>query len=91
MLQHTYVIQNLLGIHVRPAKKIVECASKYPCSVYLELDGKRSSAKSLVAVLSAGAKLGDAVTLVTDGEQEEEAQAVIGALLASSIDSPAKE
>lgn len=89
-MQGTYVIQNLLGIHVRPAKKIVECAGKYPCSIFLELNGKRSSAKSLVAVLSAGAKLGDSVTLITEGEQEAEAQAEIGALLASAIDLPAK-
>jgi phosphotransferase system HPr (HPr) family protein len=90
MMKEIYVIQNLLGIHVRPAKKIVEIASRYPCTVYLELNGKQSSAKSLVSVLSVGAKLGDAVALITEGEQEAEAQAEIGALLSAPIDSPAK-
>lgn len=90
MIEH-YVIQNLLGLHVRPAKKIVETASRYPCAVFLELNGKRSSAKSLVSVLSIGAKHGDTLALITEGEQEAEAQAEIGALLAAPIESPAKE
>lgn len=90
-MQESYVIQNALGIHVRPAKKIVEAANRYPCAVFLEKDGKRCSAKSLVNVLSVGAKHGDTVTLITEGEQEAEALAEIGAVLAAPIDSPARK
>ncbi|BBH24893.1 HPr-like protein Crh [Paenibacillus baekrokdamisoli] len=82
-MEQTYTIQSELGIHVRPAKQIVEAAKKYPaCSVFLEKDGKRVSVKSLVNVLTLGAKHGDTVTLITEGEQEAAVQDEIGAIFA---------
>lgn len=54
--------------------------------VKLEKDGKTVDAKSLVAVLSLGAKFGDELTLLTEGEQAEEVQRVIGAILSSPLE-----
>ncbi|MFB9329315.1 HPr family phosphocarrier protein [Paenibacillus aurantiacus] len=86
-MQQTYTVANQLGIHVRPAKQIVEVAKKYPnCNIFVEKDGKRNSAKSLVNVLTLGAKHGDQVTLITEGEQEADAQKEIGAILSAAID-----
>jgi phosphocarrier protein HPr len=85
-MQHEFEIKNLLGLHIRPARKLVELSKKYDCEVYLEKDGKRFSAKSLVNVLFVGATYGDKVTLITEGKQEEEALSMIGAFLASKID-----
>jgi phosphocarrier protein len=85
-MQKEYIIQNPNGIHARPARKIVTTANSFPCAIYLEKDGKRSSAKSLVAVLSLGAKHGDAVLVVAEGEKEEEAVKEIGAIVESVWD-----
>ncbi|MBB3108606.1 phosphocarrier protein [Paenibacillus phyllosphaerae] len=86
-MQQTFTIANLLGLHVRPAKQIVEAAKKYPnTQVFVEKDGKKNSAKSLVNVLTLGAKHGDAVTLIVEGEQEAAALAEIGAILSANID-----
>ncbi|MEK8126882.1 HPr family phosphocarrier protein [Paenibacillus filicis] len=90
-MQKDYVIQNQLGLHVRPAKKIVQIASRLAGDVWLEKDGKRVSAKSLVNVLTIGAKHGDTVTLITEGEQAEAAQQEIGAILSELIESPARK
>ncbi|CAI6084875.1 HPr family phosphocarrier protein [Cohnella sp. JJ-181] len=91
-MQNQFVIQNLLGLHVRPAKAIVASASQFNCAIHLEKGGARFSAKSLIGVLSAGIKFGDTVTLIAEGEGEAEAMKTIGDLLASPIEeNPAKK
>lgn len=85
-MERTYTIQNPTGIHARPAKKIVTTANSFPCSIFLVKNGKRSSAKSLVGVLSVGAKYQDEITVIAEGEQEEIAVNEIGAILAAVSD-----
>ncbi|MEX2460996.1 MAG: HPr family phosphocarrier protein [Paenibacillaceae bacterium] len=85
-MQHEFEIKNLLGLHIRPARKLVELSKKYSCDVFLEKDGKRYSAKSLVNVLYVGATYGDKIILITEGEQEGEALQIIGSFLASKIE-----
>ena len=80
-MHNVFTIQNPNGIHARPARKIVITASAYPCEIYLEKNGKRNSAKSLVGVLSTGGKCGDSITVVAEGEGQEEAVKEIGAIL----------
>ncbi|ANE46631.1 hypothetical protein SY83_10515 [Paenibacillus swuensis] len=87
-MQQTFTVVNTSGIHARPARKVVEAAMAFPCTVHLEKSGggKRFSAKSLVGVLSLGAKHGDAVEVIADGEQAGEAVAAIGAILEAAHD-----
>jgi len=85
-MRHQFTIQNQLGLHVRPAKKVVASAMSYPCSIFIEKDGSRFNAKSLVSILSAGIKFGDTVTLLTEGDGEAEAMLVIGELLTAPIE-----
>jgi phosphotransferase system HPr (HPr) family protein len=86
MMEHEFVIKNVLGLHTRPARKLVEASKKFKCDVFLEKEGKRYNAKSLINVLFVGATYGDKITLITEGEQEEEALHIIGNLLASKIE-----
>jgi phosphotransferase system HPr (HPr) family protein len=85
-MQQEFEIKNLFGLHIRPARKLVELAKKYSCDVFLEKDGKQYSAKSLINVLFVGATYGDKVTLITMGEHEETALLEIGRFLASKIE-----
>lgn len=85
-MEKTFTVQNPTGIHARPAKKIVTTANGFPCSVYLVKNEKKSSAKSLVGVLSVGAKHGDDITVIAEGEQEEAAVNEIGAILEAVTD-----
>jgi len=85
-MQQIYTIQNPNGIHARPARQIVLSASLYPCEVYLEKEGKRVSAKSLVSVLTLGGKYGDGITVEAVGEQQEAAVEAVGAVLTSIWD-----
>jgi phosphotransferase system HPr (HPr) family protein len=85
-MQHEFEIKNALGLHIRPARKLVELSKKYSCDVFLEKEGKRYSAKSLINVLFVGATYGDKIVLITECEQEVESISVIGAFLASKIE-----
>lgn len=85
-MQNQFVIQNLLGLHVRPAKAVVASASQFNCTIQIEKEGVQFNAKSLISVLSAGIKFGDTVILIAEGEGEAEALKTIGALLASPIE-----
>jgi phosphocarrier protein HPr len=83
-MQKSFTIVNPTGIHARPARKIVETAKRFPFDIFLEKDGNQFSAKSLVKVLSVGAKMGDTVTVVAEGEQAEAALDAVGEVLAST-------
>lgn len=82
-MHKTYTIMNSTGIHARPAKKIVEVAIQYSCGIYLIKEGNRFNAKSLVAMISIGAKFGDKIIVAAAGEQAEHAIEEIGIILSS--------
>lgn len=83
-MEKAYVVLNPTGIHARPAKKIVEAAKICEGTVYLEKGGRKVNAKSLVNVLSIGAKQNETVTVSAEGKKAEEAVAAIGAVLSAA-------
>jgi len=82
-MKKTYTIINGTGIHIRPARKIVEAAQRFSCDSYLIKNGNVFSAKSLVKMISIGAKCGDQIEVWAEGEQAEEAVVAIGVILTS--------
>ena len=70
-------ITNRLGLHARAAAKIVRLASQFRCSVCLIVDGRRASARSMVAVMMLAASVGTTVTLETSGPDEAAAMAAM--------------
>ncbi|BFH59555.1 MULTISPECIES: HPr family phosphocarrier protein [Paenibacillus] len=85
-MQKEFTVKNPMGIHARPAGEIVKKASSFPCKISFLVDDKKINAKSIVGVLAAGLHHGDTVTVVTDGEKEEEALNEIGALIESILE-----
>jgi phosphotransferase system HPr (HPr) family protein len=82
-MQNSFTIQNPFGIHARPARKIAEAAKASTGAVTLEKEGKIFNAKSLVHVISVGARQGDSITVAAEGENAEEVISAIGAVLVS--------
>ncbi len=69
-------VANPSGIHMRPAARFVETASRFRAKVTLEnLDAGRRpvDAKSLLLVLTAGVVQGQRIRIVADGPDEAEA------------------
>ncbi|MFN4095504.1 MAG: glucose PTS transporter subunit IIA, partial [Sphingomonas sp.] len=73
------------GIHARPAARIGECARGFEAELHLVLGDKRGDARSPVALLALGTRLGDAVTVEARGDDAEAALAAMIALLDSDM------
>ncbi|MDG0814517.1 HPr family phosphocarrier protein [Cohnella rhizosphaerae] len=80
-MKKKYTVMNPSGIHARPALKIVEAAVRHSSDSYLVKDGASFFAKSLVNMISIGAKFGDVIEVVAEGEDSQAAVEAIGAVL----------
>ena len=75
-------IINKLGLHARASAKLTQRASGFPCEVWLERNGRRVNAKSIMGVMMLAAAKGSTITIDTQGEQEDEALQAIQELVA---------
>ena len=77
MVRKTLTVVNPSGLHLRPAGVLSQTAMKFKCDVIIECGEKRIVAKSVLNVMAAGIKCGTEITLICDGEDENEALATI--------------
>ena len=75
-------IINKLGLHARASAKLTQHASGFPCEVWLERNGRRVNAKSIMGVMMLAAAKGSTITIDTEGEQADEALLAIQDLVA---------
>ena len=61
------------GLEARPVALLVQVASQYESSVYLESGDKKVNAKSIMGMMSLGLDLGEKVNVVIDGADENDA------------------
>jgi phosphocarrier protein HPr len=73
MKEFKYTIKAADGIHARPAGVLVNNALKYKCDITMKGNGKEASVKKLFALMKLGIKQNDEITVIFDGEDEEEA------------------
>lgn len=64
-------VKNPTGLHARPAANFCKMAGKLPCDAFIEKEGKRVNAKSVIAVLTLGVSTGDGIKVITDGKDED--------------------
>ena len=81
MIKTTTIISNKLGLHARASAKLTKLAGSFPCEVFLSKGERRINAKSIMGVMMLAAGKGTSVVLETDGDQEQEAQTAILALM----------
>jgi phosphocarrier protein HPr len=70
-------------LHARPAGALAKQVGAYQAKVELGKDGKFVAAKSLIGIMSLGAKAGDTVTVRSDGPDEATALEALAAFLAN--------
>lgn len=66
-------INNESGLHARPASMFIKEASKYKSELKVLKGGKEYNAKSIMGILSMGAKKGDTITILAEGSDEKKA------------------
>ncbi len=82
MLRKEAEIINKLGLHARASAKLTQTAGRFACEVWMERNGRRINAKSIMGVMMLAAGKGSTVTIETDGSDETEAMEALQALIA---------
>ncbi|MEW9582518.1 phosphoenolpyruvate--protein phosphotransferase [Paraburkholderia sp. DGU8] len=83
ILSGEITLPNPAGLHARPAAVVAAQAKKYTSDIRLLVDGKSANAKSVVAIMVLGTKLGDALRVEARGPDAHEAASALALLLAS--------
>ena len=70
MIQRSMQIQLANGLEARPVAVLVQKASMFDSKIYIEAEGKKVNAKSIMGMMSLGLNTGVQVTVIADGEDE---------------------
>ena len=73
MYMKEVVVQNQVGLHARPATFFIQKANEFKSSIWVESEDRKVNAKSLLGVLSLGITKGLTITIIADGQDEEDA------------------
>jgi phosphocarrier protein FPr len=84
-LTQTFVLPNPLGIHARPAARLVNIASTYNTVITISKGAQTADATSINQLITLGARQGDTITVRARGPQAETALTAIAALLADNL------
>ena len=85
MVSQKVKVNNLIGLHLRPAGVLSQTAMKFKCDVIIECGEKRIIAKSVLNVMAAGIKSGTEITLICDGEDEAAAMETVSKAIESGL------
>ncbi len=86
MTERDLEIVNRLGLHARAAAKLVHTAGRFSCNVTLVKDGEAVDAKSILGLMALGAAQGSEITIICDGDDEEDAVNAIAELVVNRFD-----
>lgn len=73
MRRQKIVIQNLTGLHLKPAGILCETAVQFESRISFRVRNTQANAKSILSVLGACVKSGDEIELECEGPDEDEA------------------
>ena len=86
MVEQLIKVINALGIHARPASKIVQTANKFKSRIVLIKDNTVADAKSILHVMMLGAYFESTIKVQATGEDEKEAIAAVSQLFADKFE-----
>ena len=70
MIQKEITVTNRLGLHARPAAKVVQTAGEFRSEIRLKRDDLEVNAKSILGVMTLAAEMGSKVIIRAEGEDE---------------------
>ncbi|MEW9675922.1 HPr family phosphocarrier protein [Lentibacillus sp. L22] len=71
MVERSVTVELETGLQARPAAHFVQEANRYGSHLFLEKDGKRINAKSIMGLMSLAIGTGETITLIAEGADEE--------------------
>ena len=81
MLKQDIEIINKLGLHARASSKLTQTASQFSSEIWIEKNGRKVNAKSIMGVMMLAAAMGSFITLETNGADEQSAMSALQALI----------
>jgi phosphocarrier protein HPr len=81
MIKQDIEIINKLGLHARASSKLTQTASQFNSEIWIEKNGRKVNAKSIMGVMMLAAGIGSVIGLQADGADEVEAMAALQALI----------
>ena len=77
MTKRTVTIELASGLEARPIAMLVQLASSYESTIYVQSDNKKINAKSIMGMMTLALSSGDNVTVEAEGSDEEQAAKAI--------------
>ena len=88
MIKQEVEIINKLGLHARASTKLTQTASQYTSEVWIERNGRRVNAKSIMGVMMLAAGKGSVVILEADGKDDQAAMEALVGLINNRFGEP---
>lgn len=86
MIRTEIIVRNKLGLHARATAKLVTLATGFRSTIRIGRNERMIDAKNMMAVLMMGAGKGSILSLLIDGDDEEQALHAIEGLFARLFD-----
>ncbi|MEZ4560258.1 MAG: HPr family phosphocarrier protein [Caldilineaceae bacterium] len=83
--QITVTVPNRLGLHARPAARLVETAARFDAWVRYTCNGRHAAGDSINQIATLGARQGDQLTVATGGPEAEAVLRAVEALAAANF------
>lgn len=85
MVKFTFVVNDEMGLHARPAGLLVKEAAKCSSKVTVRKGDKSGDAKRIFNLMGLSIKGGEEVEIIVEGENEQEEAAALQAFVAENI------
>jgi phosphotransferase system HPr (HPr) family protein len=73
MIKKSITVELDSGLEARPVAMLVQVASQYESSIYVDNDSKRVNAKSIMGMMTLGLTSGEEIVVTADGRDEKQA------------------
>ncbi len=73
MVREEVTVKLKSGFNARPAAMLVQVASRFNSTIFIEDDSRRMNAKSIMGMMALGLDTGEVVTVTAEGSDEEAA------------------
>ncbi|WP_427980038.1 HPr family phosphocarrier protein [Agarivorans sp.] len=85
-LTRQVIVKNKLGLHARPATKLVELAQQFNAELSIMDGDKIASAASVLGLMVLASAQGSTLTLIAEGDDAEAALDAVQALVEANFD-----
>jgi phosphotransferase system HPr (HPr) family protein len=85
-LEKVVTVINPMGIHMRPADMLSRAAGRFQCQIIIEKDGQAIDCKSIMSILTLGARQGTQLNLRASGVDAQAAMDVLIELFEQGFD-----